>query len=448
MPSKLTISPPNREVVSAISHKYNIPTPSAKVIAKLTPNVGGIDHSNHPATPGATTLNIGSKQFFAEESPEIGNVEENSNLLFNNVNREVPPPSSVGLTVEDVDHNFDFNNLQNLSYIASGEFANVFRATWEGKRVAVKFLKDEYLGDSRAMGDMEFEKKVLCLCKPCPYIVDIFGTGNKGEIPFIVMEELSNGTLYENFQRYRTFKAKVEVLLQIAEALKFIHSSCLPYYIIMHRDIKPKNVALDENLVPKLLDFGLARVIETRPNMKSPDFPLMASPPSTEAKTVPPSPTISSDTSTVPSSVSASNDDGIGREFDETVFNMTGETGSLRYMAPEVCENERYNHKADCYSFAVLAWQIMTKSNPYAGMGVDAFKSKVVNKNFRMPIPDTWPPKLQTLLKKCWSPILEERPNFTRVTAVLSEIFEELNTTSKSRGANAKDAAGCGCAIS
>ena len=347
------------------------------------------------------------------------------------------------MAAEDIDHNFDMNELEGLTYIASGEYANVFKGKWQGKRVAVKFLKDEYADDTRASGDMEFEKKILSLCKSCPYVVDIYGSGNRGKTPFIVMEELSLGTIHENFYRYKTIKSKVAILLQIAKALAFIHTACLPEYIIMHRDIKPKNIALDGNLVPKLLDFGLARVIETRPNMKSPDFPMLS--PNCSITT--------SETSTAPSSNVNSEEEILANgkdsnEFDDTIFNMTGETGSLRYMAPEVCLNEKYNHKADCYSFAVLAWQIMTKSNPYAGMGVAAFKTKVVNNNVRMPIPDTWPPKLRELLKKSWSPILEERPNFTKIVSVLEDIQKEQEAAAQARYADGPNSGGCGCTVS
>lgn len=107
---------------------------------------------------------------------------------MNNLGRKVPTPSLVASPEEEVDHNFDFSALKKLTYIASGEYANVFRGTWGEKRVAVKFLKDEYVKDPRASGDMEFEKKVLTLCRACPYIVNIYGSGNQGTHPFIVME--------------------------------------------------------------------------------------------------------------------------------------------------------------------------------------------------------------------------------------------------------------------
>jgi len=251
---------------------------------------------------------------------------------------------------------------------------------------------------------------------------------------------LPNGTLQENFPKYCTFKSKVNVLLRIAEALEFIHTSCLPHYIIIHRDIKPNNIALDANNVPKLLDFGLARVMETRPNMKSPKFPMMSAA-NSDSSTTPSTPPATDSTETTEMMTS---NDNASDDFDEVTFNMTGETGSLRYMAPEVCLNDKYNHKADVYSFAVLAWQIMTKATPYSGMGVDTFKMKVIVKGNRMPVPNFWPPGLKNLVQQCWSQASSERPNLRLIVSTLKKIREELE------GANANATAmqgGCGCAI-
>lgn len=114
----------------------------------------------------------------------------------------------------------------------------------------------------------------MTIFDPTQFLVEMYGSGVCERRPFIVMEELSNGCLDSNFKDFRTYKDKVGILLKIAKALKHMHEVCLPHYIVMHRDLKPKNIALNSDRVPKLLDFGLSRVIETRANMKSPDFPM------------------------------------------------------------------------------------------------------------------------------------------------------------------------------
>ena len=85
-----------------------------------------------------------------------------------------------------------------------------------------------------------------------------------------------------------------------------------------YRDIKPDNVGFTENGQLKLLDFGLSICVR--------------------------------------------------RCKDATEqYDMTGETGSLRYMAPEVIMRKPYNHKADVFSFGIVAWEMCTGVVPHAG---------------------------------------------------------------------------------
>ena len=174
----------------------------------------------------------------------------------------------------------------------------------------------------------------------------MYGAGLKDERPFIVMENLACGDLDDVLPTVCTYIEKVTVILGIARGLETMHTASLPQHIVMHRDIKPKNIAFDSSRVPKLLDFGLARVVETRSGVKSPDFQLQ----SPDGK--------------VGDETSRNVDHVVGSELDDTLFDMTGETGSLRYMAPEVAKSEKYNHKADAYSWAIVSWQIMSKSKP------------------------------------------------------------------------------------
>lgn len=58
---------------------------------------------------------------------------------------------------------------------------------------------------------------------------------------------------------------------------------------------------------------------------------------------------------------------------------MTGWTGSLRYMAPEVALNSPYNEKVDVYSFAIIAWSLLTQKVPFQDFRKDQFIIRVVN---------------------------------------------------------------------
>jgi serine/threonine protein kinase len=126
-------------------------------------------------------------------------------------------------------------------------------------------------------------------------------------------------------------------------------------------------------------------------------------------------------------------DFGLCREFDPSradkdgTYKLTGDTGSTRYMAPEVALCKPYNEMADVYSFGILLFQILALETPFTGLTVNTFPKMVFEKGAR-PIPDPkWPQSITGLLRKCWSANIKERPSMDDVTHILTE---EINTNS------------------
>ncbi|KAG5189061.1 kinase-like domain-containing protein, partial [Tribonema minus] len=117
-----------------------------------------------------------------------------------------------------------------------------------------------------------------------------------------------------------------QVAEDIAAALAYMHNhrqyTGVPVRII-HRDIKPGNVMFDKRGTAKLVDFSMAGVLEfghdERPSMNE-------------------------------------------------TFDLTGDIGNCRFMAPEVARKEHYNEKADIYSFGLLLWEMITLQQPYMGL--------------------------------------------------------------------------------
>lgn len=156
-----------------------------------------------------------------------------------------------------------------------------------------------------------------------PNIVSLIGAGfTPHGVRFVVLERLDGGTLsqllgYDNRirDRRRRFWAKkkisyMEVLKtakSMADALAYCHGSAIPNAMVLHRDLKPDNIGFSLDGTVKIIDFGLARIVENA--------------------------TVS-----------------------DQVYEMSGETGSLRYMAPEVANCQPYNQKADVVSINVLVW--------------------------------------------------------------------------------------------
>ena len=75
---------------------------------------------------------------------------------------------------------------------------------------------------------------------------------------------------------------------------------------------------------------------------------------------------------------------GSGKNGSEKAFSLTAECGSYRYMAPEVFRHEPYTEKCDVYSFAMIAYHILTLKPPFNGLnGVDA--AKMASLDFKRP---------------------------------------------------------------
>jgi len=123
-------------------------------------------------------------------------------------------------------------------------------------------------------------------------------------------------------------------------------------------------------------------------------------------------------------------DFGLAKEYDPSkadkngCYKLTGDTGSTRYMAPEVGLEKPYNEKVDVYGFGILFYQILALETPFEGLTVKSFQKMVFIKGGR-PVPDPkWPLAISSLMQRCWSAKISERPCMEEVSDIL---FEEIN---------------------
>lgn len=172
---------------------------------------------------------------------------------------------------------------------------------------------------------------------------------------------------------HRLWMERLMVSRDIAMAIRYLHSQGIVY-----RDLKPDNVGFDAAGEVKIFDFGLAKRLVS------------------EDKT------------------------------DHELYTLTGNTGSLRYMAPEVALCEPYDHRVDAYSFGILFWQICSLTTPFLGFSTKMHSDRVVHAGFR-PKPDsTWPLAWVQLMKECWARDVFQRPDFEHVCNVLDEEVTDL----------------------
>ena len=131
-----------------------------------------------------------------------------------------------------------------------------------GRKVAVKFLPAEMAGDAKAFERLELEARAASALEHAN-ICPIYELGEHDGQPFIVMQLLEGQTVQERIESASRQKKQLpasEVLdlaLQIAADLEAAHAKN-----IIHRDIKPANIFITSRGEVKILDFGLAKIVE------------------------------------------------------------------------------------------------------------------------------------------------------------------------------------------
>lgn len=118
-------------------------------------------------------------------------------------------------------------------------------------------------------------------------------------------------------------------------------------------------------------------------------------------------------------------DFGLAKELDPSLkscndlYELSGNTGSLRYMSPEVARSEPYNLSADVYSFGLLLWQICSLDLPYDGMNRQDHSELVVHGNERPQLDSSWSTPLRILMKRAWEPDPLVRPSMDSIYKIL-----------------------------
>jgi len=146
--------------------------------------------------------------------------------------------------------------------IGVGGMGEVYRATDTNlkRQVALKVLPAEFAHDAGRLSRFEREARALAALNH-PNILTVFDVGRAGDTSYFAMELLQGGTLRERFDGRRVpWRKAVELAEGIAAGLAAAHAKSL-----IHRDLKPDNIFLNDDGVVKILDFGLARPTESSP---------------------------------------------------------------------------------------------------------------------------------------------------------------------------------------
>ncbi len=154
----------------------------------------------------------------------------------------------------------EFPNLQIQSVLGRGGMGVVYDA-WQPhlhRRVALKVLSPHLAFDEAFMARFQAEARLLAQLQH-PNIVMVFDVGVHGGLPFILLERIEGRSLRKLLRGRPVALAKaVDVAQGVCEALACAHARG-----IVHRDVKPENILIDEAGWVKLADFGLAKDVDS-----------------------------------------------------------------------------------------------------------------------------------------------------------------------------------------
>jgi len=224
-----------------------------------------------------------------------------------------------------------------LSRLGSGGMGVVYEAEdiKLARRVAMKFLPGEVASDRTAFERMQREARSASALDH-PNICSIYELGEHDGQPFIVMQLLEGETLRGWIERTSKMEKRsrlngaLDLAIQITRGLEAAHQKN-----IIHRDIKPENIFVTVRGEVKILDFGLAKVMEP---LKEPDL---------------------------------QNDltaDTVGPGEEALTLTRTGaKMGTAFYMSPEQIRGEKLDARSDLFSLGLVLFEMVTGRRPFTG---------------------------------------------------------------------------------
>lgn len=276
-------------------------------------------------------------------------------------------------------------NYKILAPLGQGGMARVYRASQEnlGREVAVKVLPPWYAADRNFVDRFNLEAKMVAGLSH-PNIVTIHDFNEQDGHLYIVMQLVDGGTLKGLIEaipermggvRSMDMEEVNAIFKQLADALAYAHRKG-----IIHRDIKPVNVLMDQGNRPILSDFGIAKVLEGTKELTRP---------------------------------------GAG-------------VGTPEYMSPEQCKGEHVDGRADIYALGIMLFECLTGRTPFIGENYPALAHSQIYEE--PPDPRRFNPQIPPAVRDVILIALQKKPEFRYQRA--GSMAEALDQAVKAANSN------------
>ncbi|XP_060614827.2 ephrin type-A receptor 2 isoform X1 [Anolis sagrei] len=263
--------------------------------------------------------------------------------------------------------------------IGAGEFGEVYKGTLRnGKKelpVAIKTLKSGYTEKQR----IDFLSEASIMGQFCHHnIIRLEGVVSKYKPFMIITEYMENGALDKFLQE----KDGQFCVIQLVGMLRGIASGMryLASMNYVHRDLAARNILVDSQLVCKVSDFGLSRVLEDDP---------------------------------------------------DATYTTSGGKIPIRWTAPEAISHRKFTSASDVWSYGIVMWEVMSYGErPYWELSNHEVM-KAINEGYRLPAPLDCPSAVYQLMMRCWQQERSHRPRFNDIVSILDKLIrapESLKT--------------------
>ncbi|XP_029310449.1 tyrosine-protein kinase Tec isoform X4 [Cottoperca gobio] len=272
-------------------------------------------------------------------------------------------PSTAGFSYEKWEINP--SELTFMKELGSGQFGLVRLGKWRAQhRVAIKAIREG------AMYEEDFieEAKVMMRLSH-PKLVQLYGVCSQQRPIYIVTEFMEHGCLLNFLRQQRgsfSLGALLSICLDVSEGMEYLEANSF-----IHRDLASRNCLVNDSLVVKVSDFGMARYV-----------------------------------------------------LDDQYTSSSAAKFPVKWSPPEVYNYCKYSSKSDVWSYGVLMWEVFTEGRMPFEQSQNHEVVSLVSKGHRLYRPKMATPAIYDIMQLSWHERPEERPPFSQLCLMISDVLE------------------------